>query len=145
MTIQNRHKKTQKMKSDAFLHTNRSEEIRDMSKNMQNEPNLQNTPITATSFLEKHYEEYWLYPRSQNKPNSNPIRTQTNPIKPQKPTSKTQTNPIKPNFKPNFKPKNSMKIGIKEQGKISDIFISNYEVISEKAVLMFWRFLWRLH
>jgi len=74
MTIYRRHKKTQKMKSDTFLHTNRSEEIREMSKNMQNKPNLLNTQINVTKVLTKAYDKRTLGGRGKNKPNSNPIK-----------------------------------------------------------------------
>ena len=71
-----------------------------------------------------------LVKTNPNEPNSNPIKPQKN------------------NNKPNSNPKQTQKFNEKwdkRAGKKSDIFISNYEVISEKAVLMFWRFLWRLH
>jgi len=52
--------------------------------------------------LTKNYENKTLSKRGKNKPNTNPIQTQSNPIKANKMPKQTQnkpnTNPIKPNL-----------------------------------------------
>jgi hypothetical protein len=47
---------------------------------MQNKPNLLNAQINVTSVTIKNYEEKRPCSPRKNKPNSNPIQTQTNPI-----------------------------------------------------------------
>ena len=47
---------------------------------MQNKPNSQKAKINATLFTAKDYENKWQRRVRKNKPNTNPIQTQTNPI-----------------------------------------------------------------
>jgi hypothetical protein len=62
---------------------------------MQNKPNFRKSQMNVNNVLTSDYEE-------KNKPNSNPIQTQSNPIKAQKMQKQTQYKPnTKPN-KPNF-------------------------------------------
>jgi len=56
---------------------------------MQNKPNLLNAQMNVSSALAKTYENNLCSGLLENKPNSKPIKPNTNPI----------TNPIKPNFK----------------------------------------------
>jgi len=90
---------------------------------MQNKPNFRKAAMFLNFYLTKYYENVPLRRRAENKPNTNPIRTQSNPI-PQRDTqyairdtrykpNQTQspsairntqyeirdTNPIKANFK----------------------------------------------
>ena len=66
---------------------------------MQNKPNFQKVKLNVNKVLTEDYGKRTLGQRGKNKPNSKPIkanfpapRGETNPIQ-------TQTNPIKPNFK----------------------------------------------
>ncbi len=91
---------------------------------MQNKPNLLNALMNVNTIITKHYENKRLSRRRENKPNTKPIKANTNPI-PKKPKmnenlfatkvyenittfrleqNKAKTNPIyaigiKPNFK----------------------------------------------
>ncbi len=49
---------------------------------MRNKPNLLNAQMNLTKALANDYEKKTLGKRGKNKPNSNPIQTQTNPIPP---------------------------------------------------------------
>ena len=51
---------------------------------MQNKPNFLTGQINATLFAAKDYENKWQRRVRKNKPKTNPIQTQTNPI-PEKP------------------------------------------------------------
>ena len=46
---------------------------------MQNKPNFRKTKMNTNSILTKHYENKSNWKLGENKPNTNPIRTQTNP------------------------------------------------------------------
>jgi len=70
---------------------------------LQNKPNLLNAQMSVTSFLTRHYEDFRLCFRRQNKPKQTQYQTQSKPIKPKKTPFQTQTNPNKPNIKPNQK------------------------------------------
>jgi len=65
---------------------------------MQNKPNFQNAQINVNIVLTKDYAEKDTWWSGKNKPNSNPIQTQSNPIKANKMPKQTQykpkTNPI---------------------------------------------------
>ncbi|HIJ53067.1 MAG TPA: hypothetical protein HPP66_07920, partial [Planctomycetes bacterium] len=65
---------------------------------MQNKPNFQNAQMNVNKVLSKDYENKTLGERGKNKPNSNPIQTQSNPIKankmPKQSQYKPKTNPI---------------------------------------------------
>jgi len=47
---------------------------------MQNKPNLLNAQMNATSVETMNYEQITMNNANKNKPNPNPIRTQSNPI-----------------------------------------------------------------
>ena len=47
---------------------------------MQNKPNFRNTEMHASIYYTKAYSNETAFRRGKNKPNSNPIQTQTNPI-----------------------------------------------------------------
>jgi len=85
---------------------------------MQNKPNLLNAQMNVSPFITKDYENDNTFRLPENKPNTNPIRTQSNPIS-EKPKmnvtsiltkdyeserlyrcgeNKPNTNPIKPNL-----------------------------------------------
>ena len=68
---------------------------------MQNKPNLLDSQMNIISVLTRGYENKSNWTLGENKPNSNPIQSQSNPIKPNFKAKQTQTNPIKPNFRPN--------------------------------------------
>jgi len=61
---------------------------------MQNKPNFPNALINVNSVLTKEYENVPLRRHRQNKPNSKPIQTQSNPISTQIRRKQTQSNPI---------------------------------------------------
>ena len=65
---------------------------------MQNEPNFKNSKINVNSYLTRAYEDFRPCERRKNEPNTNPIRTQTNPIKANLTQFQSKTNPIKPNL-----------------------------------------------
>jgi len=78
---------------------------------MQNKANFQKSQMNVTSLITVDYENKSNWTLGENKPNSNPIRTQSKPIKPKtkpkrtqnKPNSnpiRTQSKPIKPKTKP---------------------------------------------
>ncbi|HIJ53038.1 MAG TPA: hypothetical protein HPP66_07770, partial [Planctomycetes bacterium] len=48
---------------------------------MQNKPNFQKAQMNVSRVSTKDYEDETLGERGKNKPNSNPIQTQSNPIK----------------------------------------------------------------
>jgi len=48
---------------------------------MQNEPNSQESQMNVIKALTRDYENKTLGQSGKNEPNTNPIRTQTNPIK----------------------------------------------------------------
>ena len=89
---------------------------------MQNEPNFRKSQMNVNKVLTKDYEEKTLGEHGKNEPKTNPIRSQTNPIKANFQKAKMNinnvltkdynnmsnwaifenepnTNPIKPNFK----------------------------------------------
>jgi hypothetical protein len=47
---------------------------------MQNKPNLLNAQMNVTSFYTVDYENIANWKLGENKPNTNPIQTQSNPI-----------------------------------------------------------------
>ncbi|HIJ51767.1 MAG TPA: hypothetical protein HPP66_01275, partial [Planctomycetes bacterium] len=65
---------------------------------MQNKPNFQKDQMNVSRVSTKDYEDKTLGKRGKNKPNPNPIQTQSNPIKANKMPKQTQfkpkTNPI---------------------------------------------------
>jgi len=65
---------------------------------MQNKPNFQKAQMNVNKVLSKDYENQRLRRRGENKPNTNPIQSQSNPIKANKMPKQTQykpkTNPI---------------------------------------------------
>jgi len=61
---------------------------------MQNKPNLLNAQMDVNTIITMDYENISDWTLGENKPNSNPIKPNSNP-------KQTQSNPIKPNFKPN--------------------------------------------
>ncbi|HIJ52450.1 MAG TPA: hypothetical protein HPP66_04770, partial [Planctomycetes bacterium] len=64
---------------------------------MQNKPNFQKAQMNVSRVLTKDCEKKTLGQRGKNKPNSNPIQTQSNPIKankmPKQTQNKANTNP----------------------------------------------------
>ncbi|HIJ52243.1 MAG TPA: hypothetical protein HPP66_03700, partial [Planctomycetes bacterium] len=60
---------------------------------MQNKPNFQKAQMNVNMVLTKDYEDKTLGQRGKNKPNSNPIQTQSNPIKANKMPKQTQFKP----------------------------------------------------
>jgi len=73
---------------------------------MQNKPNPKNNKTNLNPYPKKHYARISSLQPRKNKPNSNPIQTQPNPISPPKSTKQTQSKPnltfttssILPNF-----------------------------------------------
>ncbi|HIJ53441.1 MAG TPA: hypothetical protein HPP66_09855 [Planctomycetes bacterium] len=69
---------------------------------MQNKPNFRKSQMYVSPVIIKGYENETLSRRGKNKPNSNPIQTQSNPIKANKMPKQTQykpnTNPIQTQF-----------------------------------------------
>jgi len=61
---------------------------------MQNKPNFPDTQMNVTKVLTKDYENETLGKRGKNKANSNPIQTQSNPIKANIMPKQTQSNSI---------------------------------------------------
>ena len=61
---------------------------------MQNKPNFPNAQILVKCVSTKDYENVQLRRCAENKPNSNPIQTQSKPIT-------ANSNPIQSQFKPN--------------------------------------------
>jgi len=49
---------------------------------MQNKPNLLDAQMNVTSLITVDYENIANWKLGENKPNSNPIQSQSNPIKP---------------------------------------------------------------
>jgi hypothetical protein len=62
---------------------------------MQNKPNLLYAQMNISSVITKDYENIANCKLGENKPNSNPIKANTNPIRTQ---YEPKTNPIKPNL-----------------------------------------------
>jgi len=65
---------------------------------MQNKANLLNAKMDVSTAITMDYVNIRLRSRFKNKPNSNPIQSQLNPIKPLFTPYAPKTNPIKPNF-----------------------------------------------
>jgi len=61
---------------------------------MQNKPNLLNAQINVSVVITKYYENIPLSRGAENKPNSKPIQSQSNPISTPLRRKQTQTNPI---------------------------------------------------
>jgi hypothetical protein len=61
---------------------------------LQNKPNLLENENDASSLFTKNYRNIPAFRRVKNKPNSNPIQTQSKPILAQKLGGQTQSNPI---------------------------------------------------
>jgi len=65
---------------------------------MQNKPNLLNAQMNIRSAITMDYENIANWTLGENKPNSKPIQSQSNPIqtqnKPKTNPKQTQTNPI---------------------------------------------------
>jgi hypothetical protein len=57
---------------------------------MQNKPNFPEVKMSVRSVLAKDYEEICNSRLGENKPNSNPIQSQTNPICPAPEMKQTQ-------------------------------------------------------
>ena len=55
---------------------------------MQNEPNFRKSQVNVTSLITVAYENKSNWTLGENEPNTNPIRTQSNPIKPNLPEGK---------------------------------------------------------
>jgi len=92
---------------------------------MQNKPNFRKAQMNANVFITMNYENKYNWTIGQNKPNSNPIQTQSNPISSKAKMSvniyytedyenkwlgrvrknKPNTNPIKANFNTSSTPK----------------------------------------
>ena len=65
---------------------------------MQNKPNFQDTQMNVSANMTKDYEKISNPTLGENKPNSNPIQSQTNPIKCKKTGSKPKQTQNKANF-----------------------------------------------
>ena len=57
---------------------------------MQNKPNFPESQMNVNKVLTKDYENKTLGEHGKNKPNSNPIQTQSNPIKPNFPKGQNE-------------------------------------------------------
>ena len=68
---------------------------------MQNKANFQKSQMNVNPYNTTDYENKSNWTLGENKPNSNPIQTQSKPIKankmPKQTQNKPKTNPIKPN------------------------------------------------
>ena len=58
--------------------------------NMQNKPNLLNTQMNVNTVAIRAYENTRPFSHRENKPNSNPIQSQSNPISKQNKPNQTQ-------------------------------------------------------
>jgi len=71
---------------------------------MQNKPNFQKAQMNVSRVSTRDYDKWTLGEHGKNKPNSNPIQTQSNPIKANKMPKQTQykpkTKPIQTQNKP---------------------------------------------
>ena len=56
------------------------EYVRQINFFMQNKPNFTKCPMSITSYISSRYEKIRHFSRGKNEPNTNPIRTQSNPI-----------------------------------------------------------------
>jgi hypothetical protein len=65
---------------------------------MQNKPNFQKSQMNVKSFHTVAYEIIANWTLGKNKPNSNPIRTQSKPIKPKTNPKRTQNKPNQTQF-----------------------------------------------
>jgi len=65
---------------------------------MQNKPNLPKAQMNLTSLITVVYENKSNWTLGENKPNTNPIRTQSNPIKANKMPKQTQYKPNQSQF-----------------------------------------------
>jgi hypothetical protein len=54
--------------------------VRNYKKNMRNKANFRKSQMNVTDLLTRNYEKLDTWSGRKNKPNSNPIQTQTNPI-----------------------------------------------------------------
>jgi hypothetical protein len=65
---------------------------------MQNKPNFRKAKMNVSDVYTKEYENVPLCRRGQNKPNTNPIQSQTKPNKANLPTPSDETNPIQTQY-----------------------------------------------
>ncbi len=74
---------------------------------MQNKANFQKSQMNINFYSTMVYENIANWTLGENKPNSNPIQAQTNPIqtqnKPNPPAPAGKTNPNKPNLESTLK------------------------------------------
>jgi len=95
---------------------------------MQNKANFQKSQMNITSVKTMNYEQITMNNDNKNKPNTNPIQTQSNPIKANKMPKQTQSNPIQPPFLPQksmLPPKNNLK---------KPYFSLNHDIFSPNSV-----------
>ena len=67
---------------------------------MQNKANFRKSQMNVNKVLAKDYENKTLGECGKNEPKTNPIRTQTNPIKANQTQNKAKTNPIQTQTNP---------------------------------------------
>ena len=73
--------------------------IRAMKKQSQNKPNLLDAQMNISSVLTKDYENETDWTFGENKPNTKPIQTQSNPISPPHAAKQTQFKPNQTQFR----------------------------------------------
>ena len=69
---------------------------------MQNEPNFRKVKLNVNKEMAREYAKKTLGQHGKNEPKTNPIRTQSKPIKANFPAPRGETNPIQTQYKPNL-------------------------------------------
>ena len=83
---------------------------------MQNKAKYLDDQMNVSPVTTKDYENKTLGEHGKNEPKTNPIRTQTNPIKPNQSQYEPKTNPIRTQSKPISKAKNAAAFGWVRKG-----------------------------
>ena len=76
---------------------------------MQNKPNFRKSQMTVNSVFTRAYENKSNWTLGENKPNSNPIQSQSNPISKQNKANQSQSNPISKPIQSQSNPKEQVK------------------------------------
>jgi hypothetical protein len=69
-----------KSQMDPAKRQSTKEYVRNYQQNLQNKPNFRNAKMNVTACLTRNYDNICACRVPENKPNSKPIQTQTNPI-----------------------------------------------------------------
>jgi hypothetical protein len=80
-----------------WIHPGKQQPTKDYVRNyklfMQNEPNFRKSQMNVNLYITRDYENKHNWTLGENEPNSNPIQTQSNPIKPNSNPIQTQNKP----------------------------------------------------